>query len=66
MIHPQFNTDVMKPMKMEPLMDQEVKNLSGGATRTPTLTLRRSPEPSHPHTLTPSPPHQASCNASRS
>ena len=28
MIHPQFNTDVMKPMKMDPLMDQEVRNLS--------------------------------------
>jgi len=30
MIHPQFMSDVMKPMKMDPLMDQEVKNLSGG------------------------------------
>tara|TARA_B110001452_G_scaffold93781_1_gene77450 strand:+ start:152 stop:2188 length:2037 start_codon:yes stop_codon:yes gene_type:complete len=28
--HPQFMSDVMKPMLMEPLMDQEVKVLSGG------------------------------------
>jgi hypothetical protein len=29
-MHPQFNTDVMKPMLMEQLLDQEVKHLSGG------------------------------------
>ncbi|EOD34848.1 hypothetical protein EMIHUDRAFT_228116 [Emiliania huxleyi CCMP1516] len=29
-IHPQFNTDVMKPMLIERLLDQEVKYLSGG------------------------------------
>jgi len=29
-IHPQFNSDVMKPMLIDPLMDQEVKFLSGG------------------------------------
>ena len=28
--HPQFNTDVMKPLQIEQLMDQEVVNLSGG------------------------------------
>lgn len=28
-LHPQFNADVMKPMSIEPLMDQEVQNLSG-------------------------------------
>lgn len=29
-LHPQFISDVMKPMNMEPLLDQEVQNLSGG------------------------------------
>jgi ATP-binding cassette subfamily E protein 1 len=29
-VHPQFNTDVLKPLQIEQLMDQEVKNLSGG------------------------------------
>lgn len=29
-MHPQFNTDVLKPMNLEPIMDQEVKTLSGG------------------------------------
>ena len=29
-IHPQFSTDVMKPMSMEVLMDNGVQNLSGG------------------------------------
>lgn len=29
-MHPQFNTDVMKPMLMEQILDQEVKHLSGG------------------------------------
>ncbi|KAF7328652.1 Rnase l inhibitor-type atp binding cassette protein [Mycena sanguinolenta] len=28
--HPQFQTDVLKPMNLENLMDQEVKTLSGG------------------------------------
>ncbi|GBP60689.1 ATP-binding cassette sub-family E member 1 [Eumeta japonica] len=28
-VHPQFITDVMKPMKIEEIMDQEVQNLSG-------------------------------------
>merc|ERR1712176_1752829 len=29
-MHPQFNADVMKPLNIDRLMDQEVKNLSGG------------------------------------
>lgn len=28
--HPQFNTDVMKPLRMDNIIDQEVQNLSGG------------------------------------
>lgn len=28
-LHPQFTSDVMKPLTIEPLMDQEVQNLSG-------------------------------------
>lgn len=29
-VHPQFVTDVMKPLSVEQLLDQEVQNLSGG------------------------------------
>lgn len=29
-LHPQFVSDVMKPLTIDPLMDQEVQNLSGG------------------------------------
>jgi ATP-binding cassette, sub-family E, member 1 len=29
-VHPQFVTDVMKPLSVEALLDQEVQNLSGG------------------------------------
>merc|ERR1712000_197157 len=29
-MHPQFNTDVAKPMMLEPLLGQEVQHLSGG------------------------------------
>ncbi|AAW41230.1 hypothetical protein CNBA7150 [Cryptococcus deneoformans B-3501A] len=29
-MHPQFNSDVMKPMNLEPIMDQDVQTLSGG------------------------------------
>jgi len=29
-MHPQFNTDVLKPMQTEAIIDQEVGNLSGG------------------------------------
>ncbi|XP_050723162.1 protein Pixie-like isoform X1 [Eriocheir sinensis] len=38
-IHPQFVTDVMKPMKIEELMDQEVQHLSGGELQRVALTL---------------------------
>jgi len=29
-VHPQFVSDVMKPLSMEALIDQGVQNLSGG------------------------------------
>lgn len=38
-VHPQFVTDVMKPLTMEPLMDQLVKNLSGGELQRVALAL---------------------------
>ncbi|KAJ8711783.1 hypothetical protein PYW08_008737 [Mythimna loreyi] len=38
-IHPQFITDVMKPMKIEEIMDQEVQNLSGGELQRVALVL---------------------------
>ncbi len=38
-IHPQFNTDVLKPLQIENLMDQEVKNLSGGELQRVAITL---------------------------
>ena len=38
-VHPQFVTDVMKPLKMEQLMDQEVQNLSGGELQRVALAL---------------------------
>merc|ERR1711988_1117449 len=38
-IHPQFNSDVMKPMLIEPLMDQEVKHLSGGELQRVALVI---------------------------
>jgi len=38
-IHPQFITDVMKPLKIENIMDQEVQNLSGGELQRVSLTL---------------------------
>jgi len=38
-IHPQFNTDVMKPLEIEKLMDQEVQNLSGGELQRVAITL---------------------------
>lgn len=37
--HPQFVTDVMKPMKIEEIMDQEVQNLSGGELQRVALVL---------------------------
>ncbi len=38
-IHPQFNTDVLKPLLIEQLMDQEVTNLSGGELQRVAITL---------------------------
>lgn len=38
-MHPQFNTDVMKPLQIEQLMDQEVVNLSGGELQRVALCL---------------------------
>jgi len=38
-IHPQFITDVLKPLQIERLMDQEVQNLSGGELQRVALTL---------------------------
>uniref|UniRef100_A0A069DW03 Putative rnase l inhibitor abc superfamily protein n=1 Tax=Panstrongylus megistus TaxID=65343 RepID=A0A069DW03_9HEMI len=38
-VHPQFVTDVMKPMKIDDIMDQEVQNLSGGELQRVALTL---------------------------
>lgn len=38
-IHPQFITDVMKPLKIEAIFDQEVQNLSGGELQRVALTL---------------------------
>jgi len=37
--HPQFQTDVMKPMQLEGLMDQDVKHLSGGELQRLALVL---------------------------
>uniref|UniRef100_A0A1D1Y124 ABC transporter E family member 2 n=1 Tax=Anthurium amnicola TaxID=1678845 RepID=A0A1D1Y124_9ARAE len=38
-MHPQFVSDVMKPLQIEQLMDQEVKNLSGGELQRVALCL---------------------------
>lgn len=38
-MHPQFCSDVMKPLQIEQLMDQEVVNLSGGELQRVALTL---------------------------
>ena len=37
--HPQFNTDVIKPLKIDDLIDQEVQNLSGGELQRVAITL---------------------------
>lgn len=37
--HPQFITDVMKPMQIECIIDQDVQNLSGGELQRVALTL---------------------------
>lgn len=38
-IHPQFITDVLKPLKIEEIFDQEVQNLSGGELQRVAITL---------------------------
>ena len=38
-IHPQFIADVMKPLQIESIIDQEVQNLSGGELQRVALTL---------------------------
>ncbi|KAJ1975837.1 Fe-S cluster-binding ribosome biosynthesis protein [Dimargaris xerosporica] len=38
-MHPQFNTDVLKPLKVEDLLDLEVQNLSGGELQRVALVL---------------------------
>ena len=37
--HPQFQSDVVKPMMIEPIIDQEVLNLSGGELQRVALVL---------------------------
>merc|ERR1719213_1362193 len=39
MMHPQFQTDVAKPMMIEALMDLEVQNLSGGELQRVAIAL---------------------------
>ncbi|KAI0370581.1 P-loop containing nucleoside triphosphate hydrolase protein, partial [Pilatotrama ljubarskyi] len=38
-MHPQFNTDVLKPMNLDPIMDQDVKTLSGGELQRVAIVL---------------------------
>ena len=38
-IHPQFIADVMKPMDIDNIIDQELQNLSGGELQRVALTL---------------------------
>merc|ERR1712193_254744 len=38
-VHPQFVADVMRPLKIDEIMDQEVQNLSGGELQRVALTL---------------------------
>jgi ATP-binding cassette subfamily E protein 1 len=38
-MHPQFQTDVVKPLNVEPLLDQEVTHLSGGELQRVALIL---------------------------
>jgi len=38
-MHPQFNADVIKPMNLEPLLDQDVQTLSGGELQRVAITL---------------------------
>jgi len=38
-VHPQFVTDVMKPLKIDAIIDQEVQNLSGGELQRAAMAL---------------------------
>jgi ATP-binding cassette subfamily E protein 1 len=38
-LHPQFNTDVLKPMLIESILDNEVQELSGGELQRVAITL---------------------------
>ena len=38
-VHPQFVADVMRPMKIEAIIDQEVQNLSGGELQRVAMAL---------------------------
>ncbi len=38
-LHPQFQTDVIKPLRMDELMDQEVQHLSGGELQRVAITM---------------------------
>ncbi len=38
-VHPQFVADVMRPLKIEDIIDQEVQNLSGGELQRVALAL---------------------------
>ena len=38
-LHPQFISDVIKPLNIDPIVDQEVKNLSGGELQRVALAL---------------------------
>jgi len=38
-LHPQFNTDVLKPLRIEELMDQELQTISGGELQRVAIVL---------------------------
>lgn len=38
-VHPQFVSDVIKPLQVDYVMDQEVQNLSGGELQRVALTM---------------------------
>ena len=38
-MHPQFQSDVLKPMNLDNIMDQEVKTLSGGELQQVVIVL---------------------------
>ena len=48
-LSPQFQTDVVKPLKLEDFIDQEVKNLSGGELQRVRCPFPRTPENQAPN-----------------